>query len=93
MKPGEVDVAVIINTIAYIENPVGYLAKLKSQLNEGGYMMIVDFKKNYMPIDAPPMSERLSSEEVETLLKESGWSDVIINRNSLEYQYIITAYK
>ncbi len=93
LKPDEVDVAVIINTIAYIENPVDYLMKLKDQLNEGGYLMIVDFKKSYIPIDAPPMSERLGSEDVESILKDSGWSDIIINRNSLEYQYIITAYK
>lgn len=93
LKPGEVDVAVIINTIAYIDNPIEYLTTLKQQLNEGGYVMIVDFKKSYLPIDAPPMSERLSIEEVENILSESGWSDVIANRSSLEYQYIITAYK
>lgn len=93
LKLGEVDVAVIINTIAYIENPIQYLTKLKQQLNKGGYLMIVDFKKTYLPIDAPPMSERLSIEEVENILNESGWIDVITNKNSLEYQYIITAYK
>jgi predicted RNA methylase len=93
LKQGEVDVAVIINTIAYIDNPIQYLSTLKQQLNEGGYLMIVDFKKTYLPIDAPPMSERLSIEEVENILSESGWTDVIANRSSLEYQYIITAYK
>ena len=93
LKPGEADIAVIINTIAYIENPVNYLSLLKEQVSDDGFIMIIDFKNNYIPIDAPPMSERLGSDQVIQMLKDSGWDEIIENRTSLDYQYIITAYK
>lgn len=88
-----VDIAVIINTIAYIENPQPYITKLKDQLNAGGYIMIVDFKKKFLPIDAPVIEERLGVDEVEALLRSSGIDKIEINSTSLDYQYIIKAYK
>ena len=93
LKPGEADVALIINTIGYITNPTDYLKLLQEQLSDEGIIMIVDFKQRFIPVDAPPMSERISPQEIVNYLSESGFSSIETNTTSLEYQYIITAKK
>jgi ubiquinone/menaquinone biosynthesis C-methylase UbiE len=93
LQDNEVDIAVIINTIGYIKNPVSYLIKLKKGIAMDGSIAIVDFKNKYLTIDAPPMEDRIPSDSIVSYLRQSGFKDIEINDKTLDFQYIITAHK
>jgi 2-polyprenyl-3-methyl-5-hydroxy-6-metoxy-1,4-benzoquinol methylase len=91
LSPSEVDIVFIMNTIAYIENPADYLKRLKSGMKPNGAIMIVDFKTKNLDINAPPMDERISPSVVLGFLENAGFSKIVLDDSSLDYQYIITA--
>lgn len=93
LAESEADVAIIINTIAYIENRVDYLKTLKRGLKDGGQVMVLDYKMKKLPITAPPRSERVHLSEIEADLENAGYSKVVSDDTSLEYQYILIASK
>jgi ubiquinone/menaquinone biosynthesis C-methylase UbiE len=93
LNQNEVDIAVIINTIAYIQDPVTYLTKLKEGIVLDGTISIVDFKNKYLTINAPPLEERIPKDSVVAYLERSGFQDIEINETTLDYQYIITGHK
>jgi len=88
----EIDAAIIINTITYIEDKIAYLKILKNGLKEG-YVMIVDYKKIPIDISAPPLEERISSSEIQKILSDAGYKEIEVDDTTLEYQYIITGSK
>lgn len=88
----EVDIALIINTIGYITDKSAYLNNLRSAIKEGGEVVIVDFKMKRIPDDiAPPSEYRVSILDLENLLIESGYKNVVTDDISLNYQYIVKA--
>jgi 2-polyprenyl-3-methyl-5-hydroxy-6-metoxy-1,4-benzoquinol methylase len=87
----EVDIILIINTIAYIPNTEKYLKTIKKGLKKGGKIMIIDYKMKKLPINAPPKAERIYLDVLEDLLIKSGYTLIQSDDTSLEYQYIITA--
>ncbi|MEZ4909260.1 MAG: methyltransferase domain-containing protein [Saprospiraceae bacterium] len=91
LKQGEVDIILIINTIAYIDNLKTYLLKLKQSLKPDGQVMIVDYKMKRMAIQAPEVKFRIYENILEDLLYECAYSEVLVDDTSLDYQYIITA--
>ena len=93
LSPGEADLAVIINTIGYIDNQTEYLSTLRNLLPLHGRIVIVDYKKKFIPIEAPEMEERVSAAVVEKFLSDAGFKNITVNLSSLEYQYIIKADK
>ena len=93
LRKGEADIIVIVNTITYIKNPVRYLKEVHEVLNEGGKLLIVDFKKEVNTQSAPPQEERFDTDEAVTLLNSAGFHQIEKDENTLEYQYIILASK
>jgi SAM-dependent methyltransferase len=93
LKPGEADIILIVNTYIYIQNRGAYLRHLLDVLPKGGQIIIVDFKKKRMPIRVPPNSIRLELFEVENELVEAGFSHIISDDQSLDYQYIVIGEK
>ena len=93
LKPGEADLILIVNTYIYIKNRKTYLRHLLDVLPDGGQVLIVDFKKKRMPIKVPPTSIRLELFEVENELAEAGFSHIVSDDQSLDYQYIVIAEK
>lgn len=93
LESGEADKVVIINTITYIDNKISYLKKIFDSQKPGDQILIVDFKKNTLPIDAPPITERMSADETVKVLQQAGYEVVEKDENTLEYQYIILADK
>jgi ubiquinone/menaquinone biosynthesis C-methylase UbiE len=91
LKDDEVDIIVIINTIAYIPKLSIYLETLKKGLKPGGTLMIIDYKMKRLPINAPPKSERIYLDKLEDMLIESGYTILESDDTSLDYQYIIRA--
>jgi len=90
---GEVDIALIVNTVSYIENRVAYFKDLKSKLKPGGRIIIVDFKTKRIPdyVEAPPYEERVYLDNIEEQLYTSGFKTVVVDDTNLDYQYRITA--
>lgn len=93
LKQNEVDVVVIINTITYISQRTAYLQKLFKLLPQNGKIMVVDFKKNKIPIEAPPVGDRASGEEIQNDLIKAGFKVIMNDENTLDYQYIIIGEK
>ncbi len=94
LKPNEVDGILIVNTIAYITDKNRYLADLWDKLKDSGKLVIVDFKLKRLPDQiAPPKSERVYPDLIEEILYNTGYKNIVVDDQSLEYQYIITADK
>ncbi len=92
LKEGEVDNVLIVNTFGYIKDKVSYLERLKKGMKNKGRIIIVDYRKensskkgfaNYL----------VTFEEVEKMLKEAGFTRLLTDNYSLDYQYIIMAQK
>ncbi len=88
----EVDGVLIVNTYTYLSNRVDYLSKVRRGMKAGGIMVIVDYKSASNPV-MNSYAEILSPGEVSKELEQAGFTNVEIDENSLQYQYIITANK
>ncbi len=93
LTPNEADIAILINTITYITHPLEYLQLIQEYLPAHGEIMIVDFKRKFIDVDAPPLSERLESDTLVVWLEKAGYSDIEDFQNILDHQYIIKATK
>lgn len=91
LSPGEADIVVIINTIAYIPDLQTYLTTLRMGMKKGAEIMIVDYKMKRLPISAPPRSERIYLDVLEDMLEKAGFKLTQTDDTSLDYQYILKA--
>jgi SAM-dependent methyltransferase len=92
LKNEEVDAIVVVNTYGYIENRVEYLKLLKQGMTKGGQLLIIDFKKNNVPV-GPSDEFKVSLQQVEKELLAAGFVIGNINKDALDYQYIVLATK
>ena len=92
LNPYEADIAIIINTIGYIDNTEEYLRNLRKSIKHGGKIMIVDFKMKKLPDDVAPDKEyRVPLFQMESTLEAAGYSEIRSDDTSLDFQYIIMA--
>jgi SAM-dependent methyltransferase len=92
LGPEEADAVIIVNTYAYIDNRTQYLKTLYKGVAPGGRLLIVDFKKNDIPI-GPPDHFRITLNDVRRELISAGFKVIQVDLESLDYQYIIIAEK
>lgn len=92
LQPGEADAAMIVNTYAYIEHRTDYLKVLHQGLTPKATLLIIDFKKNDLPV-GPPVQYKVSSMDVEKELTLAGFEVTKVDKITLDYQYIIVAVK
>lgn len=92
LKPEEADAVIIVNTYGYIENRVQYLRTLSKGMSAGATLLIIDFKKNNLPI-GPADAYKVALNQVERELEAGGFDIDKIDNESLDYQYIILASK
>jgi SAM-dependent methyltransferase len=85
--PQAVDVIFLCNTYHHIGQRVQYFAKLKSKLNKGGRIVVVDYKGGELPM-GPPESHRVLPEALQKELESAGYQKVAVDRETLPYQYI-----
>ncbi len=81
-----------MNTYGYIENRVEYLKILHKGIAPGGQLLIIDFKKNNLPV-GPPDEFKVSLAQVERELSAAGFKIKKVDKDMLDYQYIILATK
>jgi SAM-dependent methyltransferase len=90
LQPGEADAVVIVNTYGYIENRVQYLRTLVKGMAPGGRLLIIDFKKNNIPV-GPADEYKVALSQVEKELLAAGFKTEKIDKDALDYQYIVIA--
>lgn len=93
LQEDEVDIVLIVNTVAYLPNRNKYFLHLKDALKDGGKIVIVDFKTKRIPefVSAPPYEDREYLHVLEEELLSAGFSNIQTDDTSLEYQYIVIA--
>ena len=92
LKAGEADAVVMVNTYGYIQNRIQYLKTLSKGMSPGAKLLIIDFKKNNLPI-GPPEEYKVALGQAEKELITSGFAIEKIDKDALDYQYIILAVK
>jgi len=92
LKPGEADAIVVVNTYGYISNRIQYLKTLSVGMSPGARLLIIDFKKNNLPI-GPPDEFKVALSQVEKELITAGFVIEKIDKDALDYQYIVLAVK
>ena len=90
LLPGEADAVVIVNTYGYIQNRVQYLRTLIKGISLGGRLLIIDFKKNNLPV-GPADEFKVALSQVEKELLSAGFKIEKIDKDALDYQYIVIA--
>ncbi|HND88509.1 MAG TPA: class I SAM-dependent methyltransferase [Saprospiraceae bacterium] len=92
LRPEEADAVMIVNTYGYMQQRVQYLQTLIKGMKPGGQLLIIDFKKNNLPV-GPPDQYKVALSQVERELMASGYAVRTIDKDALDYQYIIIAEK
>ncbi len=92
LAPEEADAVVIVNTYGYIENRPQYLKTLAKGMKTGALLLIIDFKKNNLPI-GPDDAYKVALSQVEKELQGAGFGVSQIDNQTLDYQYIVLATK
>ncbi len=90
LRPGEADAVVIVNTYGYLDNRIQYLRTLRKGMSSGARLLIIDFKKNNLPV-GPPDHFKVALDEVERELVSAGFRIDKIDKDALDYQYIVIA--
>ncbi len=90
LQPSEADAVIIVNTYMYINDRVNYMRRLKNGIAKGGTVLIVDYKETELPV-GPSTDIKVAMTTVQNELKKAGYSNIVSDNTSLQYQYIITA--
>ena len=92
LQDAEVDVVLMVNTIAYIQNRDEYLMLLSKGLTALGRIIIVDYKEGKMPV-GPDDNVKVNLRKISSSLSFAGFEIDKIDTVSLQYQYLIKAHK
>jgi len=85
----EVDAVLMVNVFYYLNDRPNYMSIVNNALRNNGVLVLVDFKPGDLPVG--PSNNKVSSEEIVDILKTSGFKEIDVDEESLQYQYIITA--
>jgi ubiquinone/menaquinone biosynthesis C-methylase UbiE len=86
----EVNMVLIVNTYHHIEDRISYFEKVKKGLKPNGKLVVIDFFKKELPI-GPPSKMKIERSKVGKELKKAGFSNIEINEELLEYQFVLIA--
>jgi SAM-dependent methyltransferase len=85
----EVDAVLLVNVFYYLEDRTNYMTIVNNALKDNGILVLVDFKPGDLPVG--PTDNKVPTEQVVEILKVSGFKDIEVDEESLQYQYIVTA--
>lgn len=77
----------ICNVWHHIENPIGYIDRLKKSLKRGGEVVMIDFHKKDLPV-GPPLPMKIAREALIAQLQRSGFR-LAGEHTFLPYQYFL----
>lgn len=90
LKANEVDKFLIVNTYHHVDDRTEYFKQVKNGLKENGEVIVIDFFKKKQEV-GPPKRYCVSAEEVVEELKVAGFAEFKVEKDLLEYQYIVKA--
>lgn len=93
LRPQEVDVIFIVNTVGFFSDRKNYLSNLKNYLKKDGELFIVDFKSKHLPdyVGAAGFENRVYMHVLETELAEAGYKNIVVDDTTLDFQYMLSA--
>ncbi|MEE4360828.1 MAG: class I SAM-dependent methyltransferase [Pseudomonadales bacterium] len=91
LEPEEVDLVVTVNTYHHIEDRVAYFGKVRSALRSGGRLVVVDFVEGELPVGPAP-AMKIPATRIEEELRAAGFEEITLDRETLPYQFVLTAY-
>jgi arsenite methyltransferase len=77
----------ICNTYHHIENRPSYIARMKKMLKPGGQIIVVDYKKEALPVGPPP-EMKMAREDVIKEMESNGFK-LAKEHTFLQYQYFL----
>lgn len=90
LADAEVDMVLIVNTYHHIENRSDYFAKVKKGIKPDGELVVIDYFNKELPV-GPPVNHKVSLETVKKELAAAGYTQLDVNVDLLEYQFIVRA--
>ena len=84
--PQRADVVLLVDVYHHIENRERYFGRLRSSLNPGGRVSIIDFRMD-SPV-GPPQAARVAPERVKSEMKRAGY-EIVQEHGFLPYQYFL----
>lgn len=84
--PRKVDLVLFVDVYHHIENRIDYLKAIRSSLNDGGRIAVIDFRQD-SPV-GPPVKDRFAPKKVVDELKQAGFS-LIKENEFLPNQYFL----
>ena len=88
----EADMVLMVNTVSYINDRDLYMKTLLEGMNDNSRIVIVDYSEGEMPV-GPAKENKVSVNEISELLENAGFVVDLIDRKSLQYQYLLKAHK
>jgi predicted RNA methylase len=88
----EADAVIIVNTYGYLRDRVAYLKLLSSGMKPKAQLLVIDFKKNNLPV-GPSNEYKVAVADAVRELEAAGFQITRIDQESLDYQYILIAQK
>jgi SAM-dependent methyltransferase len=90
LEPGEVDLVVTVNTYHHIEDRVAYFRTVREALRTGGRLVVVDFSEGELPVGPGP-AMKIPAARIEEELRAAGFAAIEVDRETLPYQFVLTA--
>jgi ubiquinone/menaquinone biosynthesis C-methylase UbiE len=90
LADNEVDMVLIVNTYHHIENRADYFSRVKKGIKPEGELVVIDYFKKDIPV-GPPAHHKIDLETVKSELKKAGYTELDVNVDLLQYQFIVRA--
>ncbi len=87
LAPHSVDVVFFCDTIHHMDDRAAYFRKLASALKPGGRVIVIDFKKEPLPVGPPP-EDKLSRDQIVAEFSSAGYR-LARDHDFLPYQYFL----
>lgn len=91
LSENEVDIVTIINVMYAIGDRLEYLRNLRKAMKPGATLMIIDWKKKRLDIEAPPIADRIALHELEEDVINAGFTELFSEDIMLQHQVIVLA--
>jgi SAM-dependent methyltransferase len=85
--PEGVDVVLVVDTYHHLTDRVAYFRRVAERLDEGGRVVVVDFKMGKLPV-GPPESHKIPPDVIESEMKRAGFARCR-SWDGLPYQYVL----
>lgn len=87
LGPAEVDLVLMVDTYHHIEDRGPWFSRLAAAVEEGGRLVVVDFKAGELPVGPGP-DHKIAPEVVDAELAAVGWRRVEAHDSLLPYQFV-----